>query len=205
MQLFRRGTEFMLYVRNAPLMTSRVRGSEEQLAELALERIQTKKPPRVLVGGLGMGFTLARVLALVDEGATVDVVELVPEIVDWNREWFGELCEHPLRDPRVTVIVGDVVSTIRQAKATYDVILLDVDNGPEGLTLRSNDRLYNQNGLLAARKSLRPAGVVAVWSADNLPWFTDRMRGCGFAVKERRVRAQRTKGARQMIWTGKRT
>ena len=200
LKLFRHDRDFIFSVRGTELMTSRVHGSEELLAELALARLPDPSEPVVLVGGLGMGFTLARVLALVGAGARVEVVELVPEVVTWNREWLGDLNDHPLRDDRVTVTEGDVTDHIRGASASYDAILLDVDNGPEGLTRESNNRLYSSRGLAAARDALRPGGALAIWSAANHPWFTDRIRRAGFEVTEQRVRARRTKGPRRTIW-----
>lgn len=204
LRLYRHDRDFVFRVHGAELMTSRVHGSEELLAELALARVPNTEAARVLVGGLGMGFTLARVLALVGTGATVDVVELVPEVVIWNREWLGELNGHPLRDPRVTLLEGDVTQHIRDAKSRYDAILLDVDNGPEGLTRDANNRLYSRSGLHAAGAAMRPGGALAIWSSANHPWFTDRIKRAGFDVTEERVRARRTKGARRTIWVATR-
>ena len=204
LQLYRHDGDFILRVRGTDLMSSRVHGSEELLAELALDRLPGSGSARVLVGGLGMGFTLARVLDLVGTEAWVDVVELVPKVVAWNREWLGELNGHPLRDPRVTVIEGDVAQHIRDANSSYDTILLDVDNGPEGLTRDANDWLYDHRGLTTAGDALRPGGVLAIWSAAYHPWFSDRLRAAGFEVLEQPVRARRTKGARRTIWLASR-
>jgi spermidine synthase len=208
LQLYRQGGEFILRVHGTDLMSSRVHGSEELLAELALDRLpgsgSGSGSARVLVGGLGMGFTLARVLDLVGTEAWVDVVELVPKVVDWNREWLGELNGHPLRDPRVTVLEGDVAQHIRDANSSYDTILLDVDNGPKGLTRDANDWLYDHHGLTTAGDALRPGGVLAIWSAAYHPWFSDRLRAAGFEVLEQPVRARRTKGARRTIWLASR-
>jgi len=200
LRLYRHDRDFTFRVHGTELMTSRVHGSEELLAELALARLPNTSASRVLVGGLGMGFTLAKVLSLVGPGARVEVVELVPEVVAWNREWLGDLNGHPLRDERVGVDEGDVVPRIRAARSAYDAILLDVDNGPEGLTRKTNDRLYSRNGLIAARNALRPGGVLAIWSAAHHPWFTARIRRAGFEVTEKQVRARRHKGARRTIW-----
>ena len=206
LQLYRHDGDFILRVRGTDLMSSRVHGSEELLAELALDRLpgSGSGSARVLVGGLGMGFTLARVLDLVGTEAWVDVVELVPKVVAWNREWLGELNGHPLRDPRVTVLEGDVAQHIRDANSSYDTILLDVDNGPEGLTRNANDWLYDHHGLTTAGDALRPGGVLAIWSAAYHPWFSDRLRASGFEVLEQSVRARRTKGARRTIWLASR-
>ena len=204
LQLYRQDEDFILRVRGTDLMSSRVHGSEELLAELALDRLPGSGSARVLVGGLGMGFTLARVLDLVGTEAWVDVVELVPKVVAWNREWLGELNGHPLRDPRVMVLEGDVAQHIRDANSSYDTILLDVDNGPEGLTRNANDWLYDHHGLTTAGDALRPGGVLAIWSAAYHPWFSDRLRAAGFEVLEQSVRARRTKGARRTIWLASR-
>ena len=206
LQLYRHDGDFILRVRGTDLMSSRVHGSEELLAELALDRLpgSGSGSARVLVGGLGMGFTLARVLDLVGTEAWVDVVELVPKVVAWNREWLGELNGHPLRDPRVMVLEGDVAQHIRDANSSYDTILLDVDNGPEGLTRNANDWLYDHHGLTTAGDALRPGGVLAIWSAAYHPWFSDRLRAAGFEVLEQPVRARRTKGARRTIWLASR-
>lgn len=200
LRCFRHDGEFTIWIDGTELMSSRVHGSEEALAELALQRLGARSAPRVLVGGLGMGFTLARALALVDAAAIVDVVELVPEVVSWNRDLLGHRTRHPLRDPRTRLIVGDVVETIAAAKGCYDAMLLDVDNGPEGLSRPSNEHLYGESGLVAARAALRPGGVLAVWSSwANAP-FTARLRRGGFLVAEHTVRARRTKGPRRTIW-----
>ncbi len=191
---------FTFVVDSTELMSSRVHGSEEALAELALERLGARQAPRVLVGGLGMGFTLARALELVDAAAIVEVAELVPEVVTWNREVLGQCARHPLRDPRTHLIVGDVGEVIAAATGRYDAMLLDVDNGPEGLSRPCNDRLYDDRGLATARAALRPGGVLAVWSSVSNPAFTARLRRSGFAVAEHRVRARRTRGPRRTIW-----
>lgn len=193
----------MFCVQRTELMTSRAHGSEEELAELALARLGDASAARVLVGGLGMGYTLARVLSLVGVEAQVDVVELIPEVVMWNHKWLGELNGHPLRDTRVTVIEGDVAARIREARATYDVILLDVDNGPKAVTLETNNWLYAEAGLTAAGVALRPGGVLAIWSADHQTWFTKRIRNAGFDVDEERVRARRSAGPMRTIWVAK--
>lgn len=192
--------DYSIWLDRIELMSTRVHGSEEMLAELALERLGARAGPRVLVGGLGMGFTLARALALVDEAASVDVVELVPEIVTWNRDLFGQCAGHPLRDPRTHLIVDDVGAVIRAAADHYDVILLDVDNGPEGLSRPRNERLYGDSGLAHLRRALRAGGVLAVWSSADHRAFDKRVRRSGFAVEEHHVRARRTKGPRRTIW-----
>jgi spermidine synthase len=196
--------DYTIWLDRLELMSTRVHGSEEMLAELALARLGARPAPRVLVGGLGMGFTLARALALVDANAAVDVVELVPEIVTWNRDAFGQCAGHPLRDPRTNLIVDDVGAVIRAAADRYDVILMDVDNGPEGLSRPRNERLYGDSGLANVHRALRAGGVLAVWSAADHRAFDKRVRRSGFAVEEHHVRARRTKGPRRTIWVAQR-
>lgn len=197
--------DFTIWLDRVELMSSRVTGSEEMLAELALERLGARPAPRVLVGGLGMGFTLARALALVDAAAIAEVVELVPEIVTWNRDVFGQCAGHPLRDARTRLLVEDVGSVIGGVADGFDAILLDVDNGPEGLSRPRNERLYGDRGLLAIHRALRPGGVLAVWSSADNRAFDKRVRRSGFHVTEHHVRARRTKGPRRTIWVARRT
>jgi spermidine synthase len=199
-QLCRHDRDFSIRVQGIELMTSREHGSEEVLAELALACLPSTDNARVLVGGLGMGFTLARTLQLVGTAAQVEVVELVPEVISWNREWLGELTGHPLSDRRVSALAGDVLQRIRSANADYDAILLDVDNGPVGLTRPANDRLYDRAGLAAAGIALRPGGVLAIWSSTPHPQFAKRLRSAGYEAREERVRARLTRGPHRTIW-----
>jgi len=183
------------------LMNTRVHGSEIALAERALKRAPGRDDRRVLIGGLGMGFTLAAALRGCGPGAEVVVSELVPEVVDWNREFVGEASGHPLSDSRVRVHVGDVAEVLRAAGSGFDVILMDVDDGPAGLIRRENDWLYGPAGLAAAHQALRPAGVLAVWSATPDDGFTRRLRSAGFGVDTETVRPHRAgRGARHTLW-----
>lgn len=202
LRLYRHDRDFYLRVNGTELMSSRAHGSEEVLAELAVERLHERTGPVILVGGLGMGYTLARVLALVGAQAQVHLAELVPQVVAWNRDVLGELAGHPLRDPRVIVHEGDVYARIQASSAEFSAILLDVDNGPEGLTRDCNSDLYEAPGLAAARRALKPGGVLAVWSAAPHPAFTVRMREAGFRTDEIPVRTRRNRGARRTIWVG---
>lgn len=203
LRCFHHEGQFAIWIDGNELMSTIAYGSEQALAELALARLGPRSASRVLVGGLGMGFTLARTLELVDAEATVDVAELVPEVVTWNRDLFGHRAGHPLRDPRTHLIVGDVRAVIANAPNTYDAVLLDVDNGPARLSHPDNDGLYDQPGLIAARASLRPGGVLAVWSSYENPEFAARLRG-GFVVEEHQVRDQRTEGNPRTIWVATR-
>lgn len=201
LRLKQRGQEFSIMLGPVELMNSRLSGSEKALATLSCERIRDRSRPHVLIGGLGMGFTLRAALGELGADATVSVAELVPAVIDWARGPMAAIFDGCLDDPRVTVHEGDVASLIRSGRATYDAILLDVDNGPDGLTHKANDRLYDFAGLNAARKALRPGGVLAVWSSAPDPKFTKRLRDVGFMAEEVKVRANGARGgAKHMIW-----
>ena len=203
LRLYRRGDEFSIKVGNSLLMNSHVHGSEDALAEQACQRLGQRSRPRVLIGGLGMGFTLAAALQQLGPDAEVVVAELIPAVVTWNRELLSGLAGHPLEDPRVTVHEGDVGRLIRSAREAYDAILLDVDNGPEGLTRRENNSLYSPAGLSAALLALRPQGIFGVWSISPDQRFSKRLQQAGFMVEEIRVRARgQHGGGRHMIWLG---
>jgi spermidine synthase len=205
LRLYQRGNEFSIkLVGRGELMNSRVHGSEDALAEHTCARLVDAGKARLLIGGLGMGFTLAAALQHVGEQAQVVVAELVPAVLAWNRGPLGEHAGHPLHDPRVTVREGDVARILMTEQQAYDAVLLDVDNGPEGLTRKENDWLYSMSGLNAAYAALRPQGVLAVWSAGPDQAFLQRLRKVGFDVDEVRVRAHGSKGARHIIWFARR-
>lgn len=182
------------------LMSTRKYSSEEALGTIPCQRLKNPVNARVLIGGLGMGFTLAAVLKVVGEAAVVTVAELIPEVVEWNRGPLGERSGFPLNDPRTRVYLGDVAQLIKNSKACFDVIALDVDNGPEGLTRSSNDWLYCLAGIRAAQSALAPGGLLAYWSAGLDADFHDCLRSCGFLVEEICVRAHGNKGPRYIIW-----
>ena len=182
------------------LMNTRKHGSEDALGSLPCKRLRQAGSARVLIGGLGMGFTLAAVLAGVGPMAEVTVAELIPEVVDWNRGPLGEFSGRPLDDPRTRIHIGDVAKLLRKSRACFDVIALDVDNGPAGLTNSANDWLYSIPGIAAAQAALRPEGILAYWSADPDRAFHDRLRRCGFMVDEVAVFAHGKKGTRHTIW-----
>ena len=201
MCLYRRGGEYSIRVGNRELMNSRVHGSEEALAELAVARVADRPQARILIGGLGMGFTLAAALRRLGPEGRVVLAELVPTVVEWNRGPLANLAGHPLKDSRVTVREVDVAQILRGTREAYDAILLDVDNGPEGLARKDNDWLYARPGLEAAHAALRPAGVLAVWSSGPNQVFVQRLRRVGFRVDEVRVSARDSrKGRRHTIW-----
>lgn len=203
LRLMRRGQDFMILFGRNELMSSRLRGSEEALATLAYERLKGCARPHMLVGGLGMGFTLRAALEALPADARVTVGELVPKIVEWARGSLAHLFGDSLDDPRVGIEVRDVYELIAGSRAAYDAILLDVDNGPDGLIHMANDRLYGRDGLRAAHAALRPGGVLAIWSAYPDKAFTDRVRRAGFQVDEVKVRATGgRKGAHHVIWVG---
>jgi spermidine synthase len=205
LRLYRREDVFSIRIAGrGELMNSRVHGSEDALAEQTCARLADCTSARLLIGGLGMGFTLAAALRVLGGQAQVLVAELVPAVVEWNRGVLGESAGHPLRDRRVSVRTGDVARIIAEAQQAYDAILLDVDNGPEGLTRRQNDWLYGIDGLNAAWAALRPQGVLAVWSAGPAADFLQRLRKTGFTVDEVRVHAHGTKGTRHVIWFARR-
>lgn len=200
--LARHDDEWIVRVNGRVLMSSRMHDSEEALADHALERCED--PETVLVGGLGLGFTLRAVLDRVSPDARVTVAELVPQLVGWNRTHLAELHDHALDDPRCEVVVGDVFDHIKRSPKTYDVILLDVDNGPVALSTAKNQRLYADYGVRACHQALRPSGVLAVWSAGPNARFERRMASCGFDVEVLRVAARQGSGARHVIFMGER-
>lgn len=201
LRLMRRGEEFSIMSGAIELMNSRLSGSEKALAALACARLRPVARPRLLIGGLGMGFTLRAALAETGPQAQIVVAELVPAVVAWARGPMAGIFGTSLTDPRVSLFEGDVGDLIRAGGAAYDAILLDVDNGPGGLTRAANDGLYDANGLRAARAALRPGGILAVWSSGPDRDFTARLRRAGFTVEEARVRANgKGGGARHVIW-----
>ena len=201
LRLMRRGQDFSILFGRNELMSSRLRGSEEALATLAYDRLRGRARPHMLVGGLGMGFTLRAALAALSADARVTVGELVPKIVEWARGPLAHLFGDSLDDPRVAIEVRDVYELIAGSREAYDAILLDVDNGPDGLIHVANDRLYSKQGLRAAHAALRPGGVLAIWSAYPDKVFADRVARAGFLVDEVKVRATGgRKGAHHVIW-----
>lgn len=201
LRLYQHDKDFFICVGNVQLMSSRTHESEEALARLALERIEKQEHARVLIGGLGMGFTLRAALDGLPDTARVVVAELMPAVVKWNRGPLAALAGNPLDDKRVEVREVNAARMIREAKGRYDAILLDVDNGPAGLSRTGNHWFYGLSGLHAMRAALRPEGVLALWSAGPDVEFTRRMEKVGFAVEAIRVRARAgNKGAHHVIW-----
>lgn len=199
--LFRGKDDFSIRISGGfELMSTRKHNSEDALGSLPCKRLKVPRAARVLIGGLGMGFTLAAVLREVGPKAEVTVAELIPEVVEWNRGPLGEYSGKPLDDPRTQIYIGDVAKLLRKTSGHFDVIALDVDNGPEGLTKSANDWLYSMSGIAAAQSALSPSGILAYWSADPDSSFHDRLRCCGFMVEEVSVFAHGKKGTRHTIW-----
>ena len=201
LRLFRRGGDYMIVVGRDELMSSRMSGSEEALAEMTWARLADKIAPRLLIGGYGMGFTLRAALRVLPAEAEVVVAELVPEIIAWARGPMADLTAGCLDDPRVRIAERDVRACIAEGRGAYDAVLLDVDNGPDALTHPGNAGLYWDAGLAAAKAALRPGGVLAIWSAAPDRAFRRRLANAGFEVDEATVRARSNgKGPRHTIW-----
>lgn len=202
--LMRQDDECVILANGKPLMSSRLHGSEEALATLGCADARTLERPHVLVGGLGMGYTLRAVLDILPPEGLVTVAELLPAVVEWNRGPLGPLARHPLRDPRVRVEIGDVGFTLRAQRDHFDAVLLDVDNGPAAFTVGVNAGLYDNGGVTAAHAALRAGGTYAVWSAWQDTKFEQRLRHHGFAVEVASVRARLKKGGpRHTIFLGR--
>lgn len=205
LKLFAHGRDFMIVMGHNELMSTRLRASEEALATLTLDRLSGRRAPRLLIGGYGMGFTLRAALARLGPDGQAVVAELMDEIIAWARGPMAEVAAGCLDDPRVRLVMGDVADAILLAPEPYDAILLDVDNGPDGVVRSENNRLYSKSGLHNARRALTPGGILAVWSAFPDPKFTRRLQDVGFKVEEVEVRARvdakgKGKGPRHVIW-----
>ena len=206
MRLMQRGAEFSIRLDGNELMSSRLSATEQALATIACDRIKTREAPRILIGGLGMGFTMRAALIVLGARAEIVTAELVPAVVAWARGPMSEISGNNLTDRRVRIHEGDVGDLIRAGNGDYDAILLDVDNGPEGMTRKSNDRLYDVKGLRAAYAALRAGGVLGVWSSNPNPKFTERLRQSGFSADEIPLRAKGPRGgARHMLWMAMRS
>ena len=205
LQLYQREAEFSIsIVGGGVLMSTWAHGSEEALAEIACGKIARRSKPRVLIGGLGMGFTLAAALRHLGADAEVEVAELVPAVVAWNQGALGEHAGHPLQDERTRVRQGDVARILKTTRQAYDAILLDVDNGPKGFTRKKNDWLYTTDGLTASYTALRPEGVLAIWSAGPDRNFTALLQKVGFKVRKTQVKEHDEKDPLHTIWLAER-
>jgi spermidine synthase len=205
LRLYQRDTQFSIRIAgHGELMNTHKHGSEDALAERTCAMLTERNQARILIGGLGMGFTLAAALKQLGEQARVVVAELVPSVVTWNRGLLGAHAGYPVNDPRVEVREMDVAKILKSSQNAFDVVLLDVDNGPEGLTRRANDWLYGENGLNSAYAALKPRGILAIWSAGPDRTFVQRLKKVGFQVEETRVHAHGSKGTRHIIWFARR-
>lgn len=202
--LWNRGHEFAIRIDGQDLMGSGSYHSEEVLAVRGCQGLENMPGARVLVGGLGMGFTLKAALDVLGPDAEVDVAELVPAVVEWNRGPIAHLAGRPLEDPRVRVLQGDVGKILADTRSFYDAILLDVDNGPEALTCASNKGLYGPGGIARSARALRRDGVLAVWSVNDDRGFTERLQRCGFRTRTERVSARPGGGKRHTLWLAQR-
>ena len=206
LKLVRRGDEYLILADGAILMSSRMHGSEEALAAFACQGMRKLKRPSVLIGGLGMGFTLRATLDLLSPGATVVVAELVPAVVEWNRGPLGPLAGHPLKDKRVRVETGDVAAILRSSLGQFDAVLLDVDNGPAAFTASKNVGLYDKSGIADVHTALKMDGMLSVWAVREDRKFEQRLREGGFEVQMRRVRGRLKKGGpHHIIFLGRRS
>jgi spermidine synthase len=206
--LFEYGEDFVIKIQGGSggqLMNTRMHGSEDALAEIPCKKIAARLAPRVLIGGLGMGFTLASALKHLGKNGEVVVAELVPGVIEWNRGALGEKSGYPMRDPRASVLNEDVAKVLKDEPQGFDAILLDVDNGPEGLTQRANTWLYSMAGLQACARALRPKGILAVWSVSADRPFAERLKKAGFKAEEVQVYAHGNRGTRHTIWIAEKT
>ncbi len=197
---YKRAGEYSIRANGFELMNSRTHASEDALATLAIERV-LEDNPKILIGGLGMGYTLSAALRCMEKTGYIHVAELVPAVVLWNQKHLGHLSGYPLSDPRTRIFKTDIAHIIRRKCGVYDAILLDVDNGPEGLTRKDNDWLYTTQGLIAAGQAIKPGGILAIWSSSPNEVFTKRLKNSGFKVKTKHVRARNSrKGGHHTIW-----
>jgi len=206
LRLYQRDNEFSIKADSQELMNSQVHGSEDALAKLACEKITNHPEVRVLVGGLGLGYTLRAALNELKRDAKVVVAEIVPEVLEWNQKFLGHLADHPLEDGRVEVQLEDVAEVIKADRNYYNAIMLDVDNGPQAMFQEGNDWVYTNNGLQTSFDALRPKGVLSIWSTDSDPAFTKRLIRTGFKVEEVKARARsgRKGGGHYFVWVATR-
>ena len=201
MELFQHDRDFLIKVNGQGLMNSRRHESELELARLGCAHLSTHESPRVLIGGLGMGYTLRQTLDMLGPGASVVVSELLSAVADWNREYLKELNSQPLDDKRTRLIIGDIIPLIAQSSGQFDAILLDVDNGPSAVTDSGNQRLYSQSGIQACRRALRKSGSLAIWSSEPSKTFEQILMKCGFHVRRYKGKAHKDGNSKPLyIW-----
>ena len=201
MELFQHDRDFLIKVNGQGLMNSRRHESELELARLGCAHLSTHASPRVLIGGLGMGYTLRQTLDMLGPGASVVVSELLSAVADWNREYLKELNGQPLDDKRTRLIIGDIIPLIAQSSGQFDAILLDVDNGPSAVTDSGNQRLYSQAGIQACRRALRKPGSLAIWSSEPSKAFEQLLMKCRFHVRRYKGKAHKDGNSKPLyIW-----
>ena len=199
--LYQHGRDFLIQINGQDLMHSRQHESELELARLGCAHLVDRKAPRILIGGLGMGYTLRQALDMLSPHAQVVVGELLGDVVEWNREFLGELNGQPLRDERVDLKTGDIVELISRSKSRFDAILLDIDNGPSAMTDSGNRHLYGREGIRTCRRAMREQGCLAVWSAEPSKKFEQLLMSCGFEVRRFRVSAYKgSKSQSRFVW-----
>lgn len=194
-----RGGDFFINLDGEELMSTRAPGSEVALASLGCEGLETREKPRILIGGLGLGYTLRAALEILPRGAEVVVAELFPVVVEWTRTYLAELDGGAIDDPRVRLLVRDVYDVLVDGSGPYDAILLDVDNGPAAWCLESNGRLYDRDGIEVLRQAMTPKGRLAIWASQADPQYVNRLRKRGFAVQTRQIRTQGKQGNRRHV------
>jgi spermidine synthase len=201
MVLYQHDRDFLIKINGRELMNSRQHESEQELARLGCAHLSGRKTPHILIGGLGMGYTLRQALDMLGPNANVVVSELLTAVVNWNREYLGGLNGQPLEDQRAELITGDIFQLILQSTGKFDAILLDVDNGPSAMTDSSNQRLYSLAGIQACRYALRKQGSLALWSAEPSKDFEQLLMSCGFHVRRYRVKAYQGSNSKKFfIW-----
>ncbi len=201
MELFQHDRDFLIKVNGQGLMNSRRHESELELARLGCAHLSTRTSPRVLIGGLGMGYTLRQTLDMLGPDASVVVSELLSAVVDWNRAYLKELNGQPLNDKRTRLIIGNIIPLIAQSSGQFDAILLDVDNGPSAVTDSGNQRLYSQAGIQACRRALRKSGCLAIWSSEPSKIFEQLLMKCGFHVRRYKGKAHKDGNSKPLyIW-----
>jgi spermidine synthase len=201
MGLYQHDRDFSIKINGQELMNSRQHESEQELARLGCAHLSDRKAPCVLIGGLGMGYTLRQALDILGPDANVVVSELLPAVVNWNREYLRDLNGQPLEDKRTELITGDIFQLISQSIGRFDAILLDVDNGPNAMTDSGNQRLYSSTGIYACRCALRKQGSLAIWSTEPSKVFEQLLMSCGFQVRRYRVKAYQASHSKPLfIW-----
>ncbi|HSG42004.1 MAG TPA: MnmC family methyltransferase [Anaerolineales bacterium] len=201
MVLYKHDHDFSIQINGHELMNNRQHESEMELARLGCAHLTGKQKPQVMIGGLGMGYTLRQTLDMLSSDAKVVVSELLPAVFNWNQDFLGELNNHPLDDQRAEIIIGDIYQLLSQSKNKFDTILLDIDNGPSAIVDSNNQRLYTPTGIQLCRQALRNKGCLAVWSGNPSKAFEQVLTSCGFHVQQYQLKPyKRSKKASYFVW-----